>query len=98
MSYSHPGAIRLRRRSGRKKKPTWQNTLRCFVTSAYSLTSPPEEPGCRLFSHPTTLVLAHLRCEEPLHDSHATRATRPSRSAAAPIGGPGASLDRIDAA
>lgn len=37
-----------------QKKPTWQNTLRCSTTSAYSLTSHPAQPGCPSPSHPTS--------------------------------------------
>ena len=40
----------------RKKKPTWQNTQRHSTTSAYLLTSPPDQPGCPLPSRPTTCV------------------------------------------
>ena len=39
-----------------QKKPTWRNTLRYSTTSAYSLTNPPEVPGCPSPSHPTTAL------------------------------------------
>ena len=35
-----------------QKKPTRPDTLRCSITSAYSLTSPPAQPRCSLSSHP----------------------------------------------
>src|SRR5271157_2761885 len=37
------------------RKPTGRNTQRYSTTSAYSLTSPPDQPGCPSSSRPTTL-------------------------------------------
>ena len=40
-------------RSRSKNEPTWWNTRRYSSTSAYSRTSPPDQPGCPLSSRPT---------------------------------------------
>src|SRR5271157_535289 len=51
-----PGACDRRVSPQAKKKPTWPNTQRHSTTSAYLLTSPPDQPGCPLPSRPTTCV------------------------------------------
>ena len=49
---------------GAKKKPTWPNTLKRYsTTSAYSSTSPPNDWGCPLSSHPTTSNQLLTECE-----------------------------------
>jgi len=39
----------------KRKKPTWRNTRRYSITSAYSTTGPPAEPSCSSSSHPTAI-------------------------------------------
>ena len=41
----------------KRKKPTWQNTLRYSTTPAYLLTSLPAMLGCSSSSHPTTISI-----------------------------------------
>jgi hypothetical protein len=49
---------------GRKKKPTWRNTLRYSTTSAYHSTSLPAMLDCPSSSRPTTLKTRLFRPSE----------------------------------
>ena len=51
------------------KKPTWRNTRRYSATSAYSSTSPPAQPGCSPYSHPTTSLAS---CDQVHRNSSST--------------------------
>ena len=65
-----PSRLRRPRRGtpDKQKKPTWSSTRRYTITPAYSLASHPAQPGCPLFSHPTTSTRFSRRAKSgPAH-------------------------------